>query len=646
MSTTITAMVHWDQKPVEPWVLHAANRAAADHCPDGAWIWQQAQVGLAQADLATLPEDKPGRPCHLGHCHIVASCRLDNRDVLRRSLPYGLLPPAPCDAEMILAAYLAWGPACVERLIGDFAFVIWDAAEERLFAARDLAGARSLYYYRDPNRLYLASELTQLLQEPSLPLVIDEDQVAEFLTPAYQWSTGWNLGMFKNFSAFPAGHLLLAQQGSWQLRPFWSWTTQTIARRPAPALLEEYQHLLAQAVTDRLRGNQPIALELSGGLDSTALVSIAANLPHGATQPLHTLSLLFAQVPATDEWVRIQALLDFLPEGRLTAHLLDASSTFAPVCLAADWQPASLVEPQQLQETIAHAVIATQASQAGCRVVITGEMGDAVNDGSPFLHYDLLRRGYWRESVRRLQIEWQRRRRRTLYNFLAHGLLPFLPWPLLRRYLHWSTGRQPPEELPAYFLPEYRRQLEERNRITVCQRATQWPIQSPTVRALLSDFFPTRPFLSAPKAAPVEYRHPYTDQRLLEFLLRLPPELKWEHEAANHFLAARHHHRRALQGRLPDAIRCGNRGVYFDAAIAHSMCPTQMINWLHQEPVIHLVERGYVDRQGFITSLTQGDDMSGYPKTLLCLEAWLRAVSGGGKMQQLLPARQSDALLV
>lgn len=646
MSTTITALVHWDQKPIDPWVLHAANRAAAYHCPDGAWIWQHTQVGLAQADLATLPEDKPGTPCHLGHCHLVASCRLDNRETLRRSLPRDLLPPAPCDAEYILAAYLAWGPACVERLVGDFAFVLWDAAEARLFAARDLAGARSLYYYTDRNRLYLASELTQLLQEPSLPLVIDEAQVTEFLTPAYQWSAGWNLGMFKNFGAFPAGHCLLAQQGNWQLRPFWSWTTQAIDRRPAPALLEEYRHLLQQAVMDRLRGNQPIAMELSGGLDSTALVSIAARLPQGTAHPLHTLSLVFAQVPETDERTRIQALLDFLPEGRLISHLLDASRTFAPIWLDAQWRPDSLVEPQQLQETIAHAAIANQASQAGCRVVITGEMGDAVNDGSPLLHYDLLRRGRWHEAARRLQIEWQRRRRRTLYNLFAHGLLPFLPWPLLRCYLHWSTTRQPPEELPTYFSAECRRQIEERNGVAVRQRATQWPIQSPTVRALLSDYFPTRPFLSAPKVAPVEYRHPYADQRLLEFLLRLPPELKWEHEAATYFLATRHHHRRALQDCLPDTVRSGNCGVYFDPAIAHSMPPAQLMDWLQQGPVIHLVERGYVNSRGFMASLEKGDDRSGYTKTLLCLEAWLRAVSSGGKMHQLFPARQTKARIV
>lgn len=646
MSTTIMAAVHWDQQPIDPWVLQAANHVTAYHCPDGAWIWHGSQVGLAQADLATLPEDKPGRPCRLGPCHIVASCRLDNRAVLQRRLPRDLLPADPCDAEYILAAYLAWGPACVERLVGDFAFVIWDAAEERLLAARDLAGTRSLYYYTDPKRLYLASELTQILQEPSIPLVIDEAQVTEFLMPAYQWSAGWNLGMFQNFFAFPAGHYLLAHQGSCQLHPFWSWTSQPIDARPAPTLLEEYGHLLQQAVTDRLRGKQALALELSGGLDSTALVSLAAGLPPAATPPLHTLSLIFTHVPETDEWPRIRALLDFLPEGRLTSHLLDASATFAPVCLDPQWQPASLLEPQQLQETVAHTAIAMQASQAGCQVVLTGEMGDALNDGSPLLHYDLLRSGEWRESVRRLQIEWRRRRRRTIDNFMVHGLLPFLPWPLLRRYLRWSSGRQPPDELPAYFLPECRRQILERNAWVTRQRATQWPIQSPTVRALLGEFFPTRPFLSAPKAAPVEYRHPYADQRLLEFLLQLPPELKWEHDAPDYFLATRHHHRRVLEGHLPDAIRCGNRGVYFDPAIAYSMRPARLMEWLHQEPGIHLVERGYVDKRSFMEHIAQGGDLSGYTKTLLCLEAWLRAVHSGGKMHQLIPARRTDAVLV
>ena len=118
----------------------------------------------------------------------------------------------------------------------------------------------------------VASEHTQILQDQRVPLDVDEEQIVEYLTPSYQWTSGWNLGLFKGFHVLPAGHYLAAKAGSIQVHPFWSWETETFDRRPEETLLEEYLHLLKEAVRCRLRSRGPIGNELSGGLDSSQRV--------------------------------------------------------------------------------------------------------------------------------------------------------------------------------------------------------------------------------------------------------------------------------------------------------------------------------------------------------------------------------------
>ncbi|MEZ4867913.1 MAG: asparagine synthase-related protein [Caldilineaceae bacterium] len=638
MSTAIMALVQWDHKPVDPQILAAANQTVRHRCPDGAWAWTQGHVGLAQADLTTLPEDKAGVPATASTCHIVASCRLDNREELYRRIDPHLLSPMPSDGELILAAYHCWKMECVQHLVGDYAFVIWDEAEQLLFAARDLAGARALYYYADQQRLALASEHTQILQDPTIPLVVDEEQVAEFLLPSYQWTMGWNLGMLRNFKALPAGHTLVAQDGEIRIQSFWSWPEQKIARGCASDLRAEYRQLLQDAIRSRLRSKTPVAMELSGGLDSTALVALAARESYPAHRELHTLSAVFASVPETDERSRIEALLASLPTEHCHAHLLDASTLFAPLCLTEQWQPRSIVEPQRLLATAAQTQLCQIAHQHGCRVIISGEMGDALNDGSPLVHYDLLRRGLWGKSVQRLLTDWRTSRRRALRNYFYHGLLPFLPWfalaPLLQR-----RANARPTALPDYFQPQFSKLLGERDAAVRQAKSTQWPIPSPAIRSLLAEFLPPMPIIGAPQTVAMEYRYPYTDRRLFEFLLRLPPEMKWEAGVEHPFAASRLHHREAMADIIPDAVRCNNIGVYFDPAIANSLSAAKVRAWLQSAPQIHIAERGYVNQRKLIDCLMEGDGISGYMSTMLCLEAWLRALSPGGKMHQLVPVR-------
>ncbi len=634
--SAIAAIINWDGRPVEPAVLSAMNRCVQHRCPDGAWVWANGSAGMAQADLATLPEDQPGVALEYGSLHIAASCRLDNRDDLLRALPSGMVTAMAPDAALILAAYRAWGEACVARLIGNFAFAIWDSAARRLFAARDSSGARQLFYYRDRSRLIVASDRTQIFQDPSVRFEIDEDQLLEYLAPTYQFGTGWDLGLFRNVHVLPAGHCLKVEENSFVVRRFWHWRDRAADVRNEPELIEAYLHTLEQAIQSSLRSRkQPIALELSGGLDSTAVAALTSRLSTGTGRKLHTLSLVFDTIAEADERQRISRVLERYP---LSPHFLAADDLMAPQGLAPDWTPTSVGGPNELLLPISARMLHDQAIQAGCQVVLTGMMGDSLNDGSDRVYFDLLRRGHWAEAIRRIIKAWRHSRRTALGALAYYGLLPFAPMPLLRASLAALDSSQGvPCEIPAYIAPNLRRQLIEVDRAIRLRYVSSTQTRCPSARYTLEEIEVPIVSCTAPVPQPIERRHPYTDQRLVEMVLAMPADLKWERD--HDIQQGRYHHRVAMAGILPNEVRINNPGVDFGPALRRSLSPTVVSQWLADSPVIHIFERGYVRRNRFLEFIARQGGAHFYVQALLGLEAWLRALAPGGAMHQLIPRR-------
>lgn len=637
MSSAIAALVYWDGQPVEVAVLQAANRAVQARYPDGAWAWGEGAVGLAQADLATLPEDEPGLAHTCGPFRLVASCRLDNRAELWQQLPLDCRPAANTDSALLLAAYQAWGPACVSRLLGDFAFVIWDQRQQRLFAARDLSGTRALFYYQDAQRLFIATELAQILQDPTIPLVVDPPQVAEYFTPSFQWSSGWDQGMLQGIQPVPAGSTLVAEAGQVQVRPYWQWSQQEYAPCPVDDLLAEYRHLLDLALGARQRSRTPVGFELSGGLDSTALVGLGA--ARGEGQTLATFSLVFDETPAVNERDRIQRVLASLA-APAHAHFLAADFLFAPACLAPTWAPTSIGAPQTLTLTSAHAQLYALAVECGHRVLLSGEMGDALNDGYPWFYVDLLQRRKFAALGQQLQIHWRRSRRQTVRELAHHLWLWLMPLWAVRRGVQWSERRRLIETPMAELLtPAFQQAVVAHEQHYRQTQAQTLPARSPAMRELLTTFLPPMPYLGAPLGQPLERWHPYTDRRLFEFSLRLPPELKWEAAQSNYFLAARQHHRCALADLLPPAILVDNTGVDFGPVLAQSMTPARVHAWMQNDRV-QVVEQGYVEASALAQLLQQKSPLPGDFRAILCFEAWLRAWLPGGGFAKLIPPRR------
>src|SRR5262245_26319534 len=152
--------------------------------PDATHSWRQGPVALGHTLLATTPESLvevlPLTDPDSG-CTITADVRLDNRVELIARLELAAEDRTIGDGELILRAYLRWGEECPARLLGDFAFVIWDPRSQRLFCARDHMGMRQLLYHHRPGTHFVfATEAGAVCAHPDVPRRINEGRIADF----------------------------------------------------------------------------------------------------------------------------------------------------------------------------------------------------------------------------------------------------------------------------------------------------------------------------------------------------------------------------------------------------------------------------------------------------------------------------------
>ncbi|MBW3536083.1 MAG: asparagine synthase (glutamine-hydrolyzing), partial [Gemmatimonadetes bacterium] len=260
--------------------LAAMVRAQAHRGPDdrGRWSDPKAGVALGHSRLSVLDlAPRGGQPMASadGGLLLVFNGEIYNYRELRAELgdyPYR----TETDSEVILAAYRAWGGACVERFIGMFAFALWDVAEGALFCARDRLGIKPFHWARVEGSLAFASEIKALLAAgvPSSP---DMDTWATYL--AHGVYDHGEATFFEGVRALPPGHVMtvrprFGQEPEVSQRPFWDLPALTRDLEDMPDAEAEARllELMDDAVRLRLRSDVPLGVNLSGGLDSASLM--------------------------------------------------------------------------------------------------------------------------------------------------------------------------------------------------------------------------------------------------------------------------------------------------------------------------------------------------------------------------------------
>ena len=206
----IAGIYNRDGRDINPELLSRMTDAIAQRGLDGSGKWINGPVGLGHQMLWTTPEStlekQPLCDDTATRC-LTFDGRIDNRKELRTSLKtQGVMLRTDTDAEIVLRAYECWGSACPNRILGDFAFAVWDAPHRRLFCARDILGMRPFYYYADNHAFLFASELQQLLQIPSIPREPNEGMIGEYLVSAVN---NKNETLYKGIFRLPPAHFLI-----------------------------------------------------------------------------------------------------------------------------------------------------------------------------------------------------------------------------------------------------------------------------------------------------------------------------------------------------------------------------------------------------------------------------------------------------
>jgi asparagine synthase (glutamine-hydrolysing) len=240
--------------------------------------WGEQHIALGGTLSNFLPEDifdtQPLWSADGSVC-LVSDVRLDNRAELARELDL-VHPEELADSSFLMAAWLRWGPSCLDHIIGGFAFAVWIPGRQELFAARDHSGERPLFYHRGEHFFALASMPKGLLALPGVFRGFDESRMVDWfglLTP------DWNKSLFAGISALPLGHWLKVTPGSFECRQYWHPSNAAPTRFKRD---EEYPEALLEifdrATEARLRTTKSVGSLLSAGLDCSSVTASAARL--------------------------------------------------------------------------------------------------------------------------------------------------------------------------------------------------------------------------------------------------------------------------------------------------------------------------------------------------------------------------------
>ncbi|MDQ3706563.1 MAG: asparagine synthase (glutamine-hydrolyzing) [Chloroflexota bacterium] len=240
--------------------------------------------------LDISPSGHQPMPSHDGRCWIIFNGEVYNYLELRAELAtFGHRFHTGSDTEVILAAYRQWGVECLSRFNGMWALAIWDGAQRKLFMARDRFGVKPLYMHASGNTLAFASEIKALLCANVAPFRPSEAAVAGYVARGLSPSHQSGETFFEGVEALPAAHYaLVSAQGGASSAPRRYWSLPSMQRaEPLEQARHRYTELFNDAVRLRLRADVPVGTCLSGGLDSSSIVSVVGRL----MQSEHAVSL-------------------------------------------------------------------------------------------------------------------------------------------------------------------------------------------------------------------------------------------------------------------------------------------------------------------------------------------------------------------
>jgi asparagine synthase (glutamine-hydrolysing) len=505
----IVAIAQAEGAPLDLALLEALTAAQVFRGPDGQGTWSDGSVGLGHT-LHRVSEEPANQhqPCTLdGQVWITADARIDAQGEL-----IGKLRGRGCsvraganDAELILHAYQTWGEDCLQHLLGDFTFAIWDGRRRRLFCAVDQLGLKPLYYARPGGGLVVSNTLDCVRRHPEVSDKLDDVAVGDFLL--FEYYLDPDLTIFADVRRLPPAHFLVWEDGNLRRGRYWSVPEPVVQYRDWRKCREQFQELLGRAVKDRLRCRR-VGIFLSGGVDSPAVALSAQRVLAGQpnTPELTAFTVVFDHLIPDQEryYSGLVAEALKLPQ-RITSG--DEFELYGWVDHLDQLPPEPLNDARWGWLVTYHREVGSV-----CPVVLTGHDADG-----------LLRATVWRH--------WLELGKAGRFGRLAADLIWYvtsqrsLPPVGFRNCLKRWFGKSARPAFPTWLNPDFSKRINLPER-WACGLKQPTPVTSRGIaRNILNSAYWASAFLSADAGwtgVPLELRHPLLDLRLVGFLHSLP----------------------------------------------------------------------------------------------------------------------------
>jgi len=504
--------------------------------PDDYGYYTDDNIGLAHARLSIIDLAGGHQPMSDAqeNIWIVFNGEIFNFIELRQDLiKSGFVFKTRSDTEVIIHLYRKYGLDFVNHLNGQFAIALWDKQKKRLVLTRDRVGITPLFFFQEGQRLFFGSEIKSILpcmkQSPSLnPASLD--QLFTFWSPVVPDT------LFEGVSEVKPGELTIIEKGLVSHHRYWEWefpehSSDAYLPGSVSELAEELEQKLVDATKIRLRSDVPVAAYLSGGLDSSALVSI---IHHHGNVPLRTFSIGFED-KKLDESSFQQKLIKHLDADH--SNILCSSSDIADNFEKAIWHTESTI---LRSAPIPMMLLSGLVNQHDYKVVLTGEGADEVFGG-----YDIFKEGKIRQF-------WARNKQSSFRPMLLKKLYPYLDIaqsnspaylqaffgiglenpdvPYFAHLPRWDTT----SKLKTFYSTGFKTSLRE-DAISSMQSSLHEDIQKwhpfnrsqyIEARSLMAKYLLCSQGDRMLMSNSVEGRFPFLDHHVIEFANKLSPDMK------------------------------------------------------------------------------------------------------------------------
>jgi len=466
------------------------------------------------------------------------------------------------DTEVVLKLYEEYGVDALSKLNGQFAIAIWDKNKEELFLARDRVGIRPIFYTEVGDSFVFASEIKSLMEFPGIEPKISPKAISEYFT---FWTTLSPNTAFEGIYEVPPGSYMTVNSNGKKISRYWELPIikpNGYQYKEAKVAAEDFENIFSDAVKLRLRADVPVAAYLSGGIDSSVTTSFIKEI---SPDNLQTFSIGFTEKDYDESSYQNIASAYFKTQhASITCSAKDIANNFKDVVWHTE-APLLRTAPTPMS------LLAKNVKKHNIKVVITGEGADELLGGYNIFKETKIRH-FWAKDP---QSKYRPLLLKKLYPYLpqmnnanSNILKMFFGYklketasPIYSHLLRWNNTSR----INNYLSEAYKNEINNYNPIKDLEKELKTKLdgfdflekaQWVELNLFMSGYLLSSQGDRMAMANSIEGRYPFLDHRVIEFCMKLPPDLKLNGLNEKYLL------KKMMKGRLPESILNRSKQAY------------------------------------------------------------------------------------